>query len=89
MQRLIRLKEVVHVTGLSRSRIYELEVLGSFPKRIALSPKTTVWVLDEIERWVSERIAARDQEAPARKKLAQELIEAREKKRHENELAAA
>lgn len=87
-QRLIKLPEVIATTGLSRSRIYELEAIGCFPKRISLGAKTTVWSLDEIQTWVAERIAARGNADPVREKLAHELNAKRQQKVDEKRRAA-
>lgn len=51
--RLIRLKEVQHRVGLSRSTIYKRMSEGRFPKSRSLGPKCAVWVDAEIEEWVS------------------------------------
>ncbi len=51
--RLIRLKEVQHRVGLSRSTIHKRMREGQFPKSRSLGPKCTVWVETEIDEWVS------------------------------------
>lgn len=50
--RLIRLKEVQHRVGLSRSTIYKRMSEGRFPKSRSLGPKCAVWVEAEIEDWI-------------------------------------
>lgn len=55
---LIRLNEVIRRTGLSRSRIYKLGSEGSFPRPVAIGPRSSAWVADEVERWIHERINA-------------------------------
>ncbi|WP_337192893.1 helix-turn-helix transcriptional regulator [Alteraurantiacibacter buctensis] len=54
--RLIRLKEVQHRVGLSRSTIYKKMADGRFPKSRSLGSKCTVWVEAEIEDWISQII---------------------------------
>ena len=47
----LRLPEVEARTGLRKSRIYELEKNGEFPKRFELGPRSVAWLEDEIEQW--------------------------------------
>ena len=53
---LLRRTEVEELTGLSRTAIYDRMREGSFPKSIALSPKTIRWVRGEILKWNKEQI---------------------------------
>lgn len=61
--RMIRINQVIELTGLSRSTIYELMNTKSryydatFPKSVGLTTKTATWVLQEIEQWMANRIA--------------------------------
>lgn len=50
--RLIRLKEVQHRVGLSRSTIYKRMSEGRFPKSRSIGPKCAVWIEAEIDDWV-------------------------------------
>lgn len=54
--RLIRLPEVLKMTGLSRTRVYSDP---SFPKRVQLGARGVAWVESEIDDWISTRVAAR------------------------------
>ncbi|MEB0121613.1 AlpA family transcriptional regulator [Pseudomonas sp. CCI1.2] len=58
--RLIRLKEVKHVTGLGRSTIYKYIEDGVFPKSVSLGERAVAWVESEVMAWVMTRIEARD-----------------------------
>ena len=49
---LLRRTEVEQLTGLSRTAIYDRMREGTFPKSIALSPKTIRWVRGEILKWI-------------------------------------
>ena len=44
----------------TRKHLYCEERLGRFPKRVHLSANTIAWVADEIDRFVADRIAARE-----------------------------
>jgi prophage regulatory protein len=51
----IRLREVERITGLSKSSVYRLEALGSFPKRVKLSERASAWKASEVIQWLAER----------------------------------
>lgn len=53
--RFMRLKEVLDVSGLSRSTLARLEGAGSFPRRRPLSSRTVGWPEDEVLSWVNGR----------------------------------
>ena len=55
-QLLIRIGEVQHQTGLSRSGIYEKIANGDFPKPINLSPRRIAFIESEIQDWIHKRI---------------------------------
>jgi prophage regulatory protein len=55
-ERLLNKKEVVQITSLSVTEILRQENAGTFPKRIAITPKKVVWVGSEIEAWVQATI---------------------------------
>ncbi len=57
--RLLRLPEVLSVTGLGRSQIYTLMADGRFPPSVAITAKSVGWVEAEVFNWVESRIAAR------------------------------
>ena len=60
-ERFIRLPEVMHLCGLSRSTIYDLISREAFPKQISLGGKNVAWAHTEITAWMTDRIAARNQ----------------------------
>lgn len=60
--RFMRLPEVIHTTGLSRSTLYDLISRLQFPAQISLGGKNVAWLASEIESWMNDRIAARAQE---------------------------
>ncbi|MCD9549873.1 AlpA family phage regulatory protein [Photobacterium carnosum] len=57
--RFIRLKEVMHVTGLGRSSIYNYMAEGRFPKTVSLGGRAVAWVESEIIDWMLERVSGR------------------------------
>ena len=63
-EELIRLAVVISITGVSRSKTYELISKNQFPKQVKLgNTKSSAWVKSEIYAWNAEQIAKRDSEA--------------------------
>lgn len=58
--RLMRLKEVMDVTGLGRSTLYKYMASGQFPEPVSLGGRSVAWVQDEVESWIRARINERD-----------------------------
>ena len=54
----IRLPEVKAVTGLSKTSIYELIRVKTFPAPVRLGPRSVAWVKAEIRDWAVERVQA-------------------------------
>lgn len=50
--RYLKLPEVMHLSGYSKSGIYDLMRRGKFPKRIKLSARRSVWRDSEIQAWI-------------------------------------
>jgi len=61
-RKLLRIRNVIAVTGISKSYIYDLCKKGLFPKPIELVPGGTsvAWVQSEVQDWIDTRIKARD-----------------------------
>lgn len=59
--RIIRLKEVTHLTGLARSTIYKYLAEGRFPKTVPLMGRSVGFLESEVQEWILERINERDQ----------------------------
>jgi len=59
-ERLIRLKEVIAICGLSRSRIYQYINEGKFPASVSLGGRSIGFVESEIQLWVANVIGLRD-----------------------------
>lgn len=54
--RILCLKEVIRITGLSRSTIYAEIAKGNFPKQIRLTGKRRVgWLESAIIQWIESR----------------------------------
>ena len=63
--RLIRLNEVIKVTGLSRSTIYSYIADNLFPRAVPLGERAVAWVESEVNDWVIARVEERDSNKPA------------------------
>lgn len=57
-KRLLRIKSVLSVTGLSRSTLYNKISVGEFPAPIHVGDRAVAWLSDEVARWIDERISA-------------------------------
>lgn len=55
-KRILRLKDVMEKTGLSRSTIYLKIKHGDFPKPIDLGPRCIGWLESEIIQWIENKI---------------------------------
>lgn len=53
--RLLRIQEVISITGISRMTIYRLEKEGNFPGRRTLGKNSVAWLDDDIAAWVAAR----------------------------------
>lgn len=54
-RKLIRLPEVLELTGLSRSTVYKLKKLGLFPQPVKIGPHAVRWYLDEVLLYINTR----------------------------------
>lgn len=66
-KRLIRLRKVLDATGDSRSSWYRKVAQGSAPKLIAIGPRASAWIEDEVNAYVERLIAASRGERPRSK----------------------
>ena len=53
--RLIRLKEVLGLTGLSRSTVYRKKRVGTFPESVQLGERVVAWWEAEVREWMASR----------------------------------
>jgi prophage regulatory protein len=61
-RKLIRIKSVIEMTGLSKSYLYQLSSKNIFPRSIPLVPggSSVAWVESEILDWIDSRISERN-----------------------------
>lgn len=50
--RLLRLPEVMEITGMRKSTLYKMVNAGSFPQPNKMGPRMTVWPESTIRAWV-------------------------------------
>ncbi|MBZ2210127.1 AlpA family transcriptional regulator [Massilia sp. R798] len=55
--RLIRIDEVIEITGLSRAAVYRMIQKGEFPRQVRLSVRSSAWVLQEVREWAFSRVS--------------------------------
>ncbi|XLP07234.1 AlpA family transcriptional regulator [Alteromonas marina] len=61
--RLMKLRDVMHTTGLARSTVYKYIADGNFPKPVSLGERNVAWLENEIQDWILEKIELRDKSA--------------------------
>lgn len=57
-ERLLRIAEVIAVTGISQTQIYRRVNAGEFPKPVRIFGKSVAWVESEVQSWIGETIRA-------------------------------
>jgi prophage regulatory protein len=60
MNKLLRIRQVVERTGLSRSLVYSEMKRGAFPRNLKIGPRAAAWPEAEVDAWVRDRLAARE-----------------------------
>lgn len=60
--KVIRLKEVMNLTGLSKSSIYRFSNNDDFPKSVPLGARSVGWIESEVTQWLENKISSRNQE---------------------------
>ena len=63
--KLLRLKEVTNLTGLSKNTIRRLETNNRFPSRRKISDRRIGWVEEDINNWIEETEKKQDQQQQA------------------------
>lgn len=53
--RILRLPQVKNVTGLGKTKIYELQGEGDFPMRVKITVRSVGWIEDEVQAWLAKR----------------------------------
>ncbi|RNE60411.1 AlpA family transcriptional regulator [Vibrio mimicus] len=57
--RLIRFREVLTMTGLSRSSLYRFIEENQFPPQVQMGGRAVAWVEGEVQEWIAQRITNR------------------------------
>lgn len=58
--RLLRLPEVLHITGDSESGLRRKIADGEFPKPVKIGPRAVAWLESEVHAYIAGIVAARD-----------------------------
>lgn len=56
---LMRLKDVMRVSGLSRATLYRQVQAGTFPQPVKIGGRASAWVRHEVEGWITRRMRER------------------------------
>lgn len=57
--KLLKLKDVIAMTSLSKASIYRQLKEGTFPAPVRLGPRAVSWILSEIEEWIESKKSLR------------------------------
>ncbi|WP_280513150.1 helix-turn-helix transcriptional regulator [Glaciecola punicea] len=57
---MLRKEEVTHLCGISVPYMYSMISAETFPKPVKLGIKISGWVDTEVQQWIEQRIADRD-----------------------------
>lgn len=60
-EKLLRIKQVEEITGMSRSTIYRMERGGLFPRRIKVSRRLVAWHDHAVTGWISQKCRAQSE----------------------------
>lgn len=60
---LLRLPQTLAKTGLTRTALYAAVNAGRFPKPVKIGAKAVAWSAEELDSWIADRIAEREQVA--------------------------
>jgi len=60
--KLIRLNEVLGMTGFSKTSLYEAINSGDFPKNVKISERSSAWVLSEVQGFIKKKMDESSQE---------------------------
>ncbi len=58
---LIRLAEVLKMTGFSKTSLYEAIASKEFPKNVKISKRSSAWVLSEVQDFIKKKMDHRSQ----------------------------
>lgn len=59
IERLIRIDEVKHLTGISTATLYRKISANDFPRPVRLGVVARAWPLSEVQCWIADRIGSR------------------------------
>ncbi len=58
--KILRLNEVIYITGLSRSTIYLMMSEGLFPPNIKLGARAVGWIEEDIQDWIDAKVISHE-----------------------------
>jgi prophage regulatory protein len=63
--RIVRLKTVVHRSGLSRSTVYRKINDGTFPRQVKVSSNVVGWRESDLDCWIADPLGYQPPDLPA------------------------
>ncbi|GDX04844.1 AlpA family transcriptional regulator [Buttiauxella sp. A111] len=59
--RLIRIADVMNITGLKKSTIYMKVKSNEFPTQVQIGSNSVAWVENEVQQWIKGNVKRRDE----------------------------
>ena len=54
-EKLLRLSQVIEITGLKRPQIYRYMRCGEFPRSFKIGPASVAWLASEVDEWIIKK----------------------------------
>lgn len=67
IHKVLRLQEVIRITGMGRSSIYKWMSEGTFPSPLSLGIRSVGWLEADIQEWLGSRIKLRSSTSKQKK----------------------
>ena len=57
MKSFIRINQVMERVSFGKSKIWKMVKDGEFPQPIKLTSGTTVWIKEEVDKWIEDKVS--------------------------------
>lgn len=55
-RRALRIRNVLALTGVSKTQLYRLIQSGKFPRPVKISDRISVWDAELVDRWLADKL---------------------------------
>lgn len=57
MDKLLKLRDVIEMTGISKTEIYRRVAKGTFPMQCKLGERCARWKQSDIQQWIGQQVS--------------------------------